>query len=258
LACVYIYIYILRSRTVSENLLKIPLFGPSLIHQLRLLGSQQHPQIGVLLTSVSTWGIENSLAEINLESTGVMKGCNIFWGQKLANTCSFVGGRIIMQQEKISRAEHSCMNPLNALQEAIRYSFIKFCVYCFSFWYKFFVQYALRVKKNYQHGLDAGPLEFQFLWLRGCLTNPFRTLLLCFGVIGKTPGLISHNNFVKKMFVCIDHCNNVLARCDSVFPLLRCQGVWNKMCTQVSLFQILFHNLNNYNLEDVQRLCCHS
>jgi hypothetical protein len=34
---------ILRSRTVSENLPKIPLFEPSLINQLRLLGSQQHP-----------------------------------------------------------------------------------------------------------------------------------------------------------------------------------------------------------------------
>jgi len=28
------------------------------------------------------------------------------------------------------------------------------------------VHYALRFEKNYQHGLDAGPLEFQFLWLR--------------------------------------------------------------------------------------------
>jgi hypothetical protein len=41
-------------RTVSENLPKIPLFGPSFIHQLQLLGSQQHPQSGVLLTSFST------------------------------------------------------------------------------------------------------------------------------------------------------------------------------------------------------------
>jgi hypothetical protein len=31
-----------------------------------------------------------------------------------------------------------------------------------------------------------GPLEFQFLLPRGCLTNPFITLSLCFGVIGKT------------------------------------------------------------------------
>jgi len=60
----------LRRRTVSENLPKIPLFAPSVIHHLRLLGSQQHPRSGVLLNSFSTWGTENSLAEINLESTG--------------------------------------------------------------------------------------------------------------------------------------------------------------------------------------------
>jgi hypothetical protein len=57
-----------RGHTVSKKLPKIPLFGPSLIHQLQLLGSEQHPQSEVLLTSFSTRGTENSLAEINLES----------------------------------------------------------------------------------------------------------------------------------------------------------------------------------------------
>jgi len=113
-------------------------------------------------------------------------------------------------------------------------------------------------KKNYQHGLDAGPLEFQFLQSRGCLTNPSRTLSLCFRVIGKTPSLISHNNFVKKVFICISHRNNVLGRCDSIFPLLRCQGVWNKTCTQLSLSQILLQNPMKYSLGDVQRFCYHS
>jgi hypothetical protein len=47
---------LLRGRTVAEKLPKIPLFGPSLIHQLQLLVSQQHPQSGVLLTSFSAWG----------------------------------------------------------------------------------------------------------------------------------------------------------------------------------------------------------
>ena len=69
---------LLRGRTVSEKLPKIPLLGPSLIHQLRLLGSQYHPPSAVLLTSFSTLGTENSLAEINLESKGVIKVCNIF------------------------------------------------------------------------------------------------------------------------------------------------------------------------------------
>jgi len=61
---------LLRGRAVYEKLPKIPLFGPSLIHQLRLLGFQQRPQSGVLLTSFSTWGTDNSLAELNLEITG--------------------------------------------------------------------------------------------------------------------------------------------------------------------------------------------
>jgi len=51
---------------------------------------------------------------------------------------------------------------------------------------------------TYLHSLDAGPLEFQFLRPRGCLTNPLRTLTLYFGVIGKTPSLIYGNNFGKK------------------------------------------------------------
>jgi hypothetical protein len=64
----------LRGRTVSEKLPEIPLSGPSLIHHFLLLGSQQHPPSGVLLTSFSTSGTENILAEINLESTGGDKG----------------------------------------------------------------------------------------------------------------------------------------------------------------------------------------
>jgi hypothetical protein len=82
--------------------------------------------------------------------------------------------------------------------------------------------------------------------------------LLCFGVIGKTPGLSSLNNFVKKIFVCIGHHNNVLARCNSIFPSLRCQGVWNQMCIQLSLSQILFQNLRNYSRGDVQKFWYHS
>jgi len=53
---------------------KFLFFGHSLIHQLWFLGSQQHTQSGVLLTSFSTWETENGLAEINLESTGGDKG----------------------------------------------------------------------------------------------------------------------------------------------------------------------------------------
>jgi hypothetical protein len=63
------------------------------------------------------------------------------------------------------------------------------------------VHYALRVEKIYQHDLDAGPLEFQFLRPKESLTNQFRTPSLCFRATGKTLGLISSNNFDKKIFV---------------------------------------------------------
>jgi hypothetical protein len=36
-------------------------------------------------------------------------------------------------------------------------------------------------------------------------------------IIGKTPGPISLNNFVKEIFVCIGHRDDILARFDSIF-----------------------------------------
>ena len=187
----------------------------------------------------------------------MINGCNIFGGQKFANTCSFVGGRIIVQQEKMSTAERSWTKPLNALQGAKHYSFIKYCIYCFSLWYEFFVQYALRFEKYYQYGLDERPLEFQCLRPRESFINPLRTLALVSETKAKhqvsSPVII-----LLKNFVCIGHRDNVLARRDSIFPLLRCQGVWNKTCTQLSLFQILFQNLKNYSLVEVQRFCYNS
>jgi hypothetical protein len=101
------YIYrLLHSRAVSEKLQKMYLFGPSLIHQLRLLGSQQHPQSGVLLTSFATWGTENSLAEINLESTRVTKGCNIF-GVKNWQTLAALWAGALSCNKKKSREQNA-------------------------------------------------------------------------------------------------------------------------------------------------------
>jgi hypothetical protein len=80
----------LRGRKLSEKLPKIPRFGSSLIYQLRLLESKQHPQSGVHLTLFSTWGTENSMAEINLESTGVIK-VETFFYQKIGKHLQLFG-----------------------------------------------------------------------------------------------------------------------------------------------------------------------
>jgi hypothetical protein len=121
----------LGGRTFSEKLPNIPLFGPSLIHQLQLLGSQQHPQSGVLLTSFSNWGTENSVAEINMESTGGDKGLSHFWVKNWQTLSALWADAFSCDKKKISRAERSWTYPLNELQEAIHYTFIKFYIYYF-------------------------------------------------------------------------------------------------------------------------------
>jgi len=93
----------LRCRTVPEKLPKIPLFGTSLIHQLRLLGSQQHPQSRELSTPFSTWGTENSLANINLES--MIEGCNIF-GIKIGKNLQLCGRVQLSCSKKKSREKN--------------------------------------------------------------------------------------------------------------------------------------------------------
>ena len=166
----------------------------------------------------------------------MIEGCNIFWGQKLANTCRFVAGCIIVQQEKILRAEHSQTDPLNAFQTAIHYSFIKFCIYCFSLWYEFFVQYALRVEKKLSIWSWCRTFGISVSLAEGVSHQTIQDTVALFRGIGKTPGLTSHNNFVKKIVVCIGHCDNVLARCDTQSSL--CLGV--KECRTKRAHNFLF------------------
>jgi hypothetical protein len=204
----------LRGRTVFEKLSKIPLFGPSLIHQVRLLGFQQHPQSGVLLTLFSTWGTENSLAEINMESTRAIKGCNIFWGSKISKQLQLCGrAHCRATRKKTLESKTQLDEPVECASEGDPLLLYKILHLLFFPPVRILCALRLESRKNDQHGLDAGPLEFQFLRPSEYLTNPFR---LCFGVIAKTPDLTSRNNVVKKIFVCIGHLDNVLARCDSI------------------------------------------
>ena len=140
----------------------------------------------ILLTLFPNLGTENILAEINLDSTGVIKGCNIFWGQNFANACNFVGGRGRTQLD-----EH-----VEWLQEAIHYSFIKFCIYFFPSVSNYLWTTPWESKKLSTwswcrtFGISVSSVE-------GKSHQPIQNLSLCFGVISKTPGFISHNNFVK-------------------------------------------------------------
>jgi len=100
-------------------------------------------------------------------------------------------------------------------------------------------------KKN----ISTLSLEFQFLWPRGYLTNPFRILSLCFGIMGKTPGLMSRNNFIKKILSWQDVTRSPL-----------CSGVKKRgtKCTHNFLFPKSSLRIRRTSLGNVQRFCYHS
>jgi hypothetical protein len=85
----------------------MPLFGLSLINQVQLLGSQQHPQRGVLLISFSTWGTDNSLAEINLGEYGGLKKVVTLFGAKNRQTLAGLWAGALVQQENFSTVERN-------------------------------------------------------------------------------------------------------------------------------------------------------
>jgi hypothetical protein len=176
-------------------------------------------------------------------------------GQKFANAALWAGALLCNKKKYESRTQLDI--PAECASGGDPLLLYKILHLLFSLWYEIFVHYASKVKKNiYQHGLDAGPLEFQFLQLRGCLTNPFRTLSLCFGVKAKhqvsSPVIILLKKFLPASAIAIMSWQDVTrsSLCSSV--------VWNKMCTQLSVSQILFQNLKNYSLGDVQNFCYHS
>jgi hypothetical protein len=98
---------LLCSLRVSEKLPKIPLFSSPLIYQLRLLGFQQHPQSGFLFTSFSTWGRENSLVEITLESTGGDEGLQHFLGTKNWQTLAALWAGTLLCNKKKSQEQNA-------------------------------------------------------------------------------------------------------------------------------------------------------
>jgi len=83
-------------------------------------------------------------------------------GSKIGEHLQHCGRAHYLATTKISTAERSRRNPLNALQQAIHNSFIKFCIYCFSLRYELFVLYALRVKKTMNMVLMRDLWSFSF------------------------------------------------------------------------------------------------
>ena len=131
----------------------------------------------------------------------------------------------MVQHENISTAERSWTHPLNSLQEAIHHSIIKFCIYCFSCGTESSCTTPWDSKKLSTWSWCM-TLEFHFHQPSGCITKPFRTVSLCFGVRGRTPGLIFRSNFDKKkltaLFIAIISWQDV-TRCFLYIVVKRCE-----------------------------------
>jgi hypothetical protein len=100
-------------------------------------------------------------------------------------------------------------------------------------------------------------LEFQFLRPRWCLTNPFRTLSFCFGVISKnqvsSPVTIWLNKFLSASAIA------VMSWQDVTWSSL-CSGVkeCGIKCAHNFLFPKSSFRIQNQSLGDVRRLCYYS
>ena len=99
---------------------------------------------------------------------------------------------------------------------------------------RFLCALRLQRRKNNQHGLDAGPLEFLFLRPRDISPTYSEIWRFVSGSQAKhqvsSPVII----LLEKIFVCIGDRDNILARYDSIFLLLRSRSVEQSVFTTFS------------------------
>jgi len=164
-----------------------------------------------------------------------------------------------MQQVKFLRAEHSWRNPINALQEAIHYSFKNFAFTIFPSGKNSLCTTPQESKKLSTWSWD-GTFGFSIFFGWGDV-SPTQSELYHFVLGSRAKHQVSSPTriLLKKKFLSASAIT-IMSWQDTTRSSLckRCQGVWNKTCAQLSPSQILFQNLKNYSLGDVQRICYHS
>jgi hypothetical protein len=107
-----------------------------------------------------------------------------------------VGGRIIVQKEKNLESRTQLDEPVECPSGGDPLLLYKILHVLFFPLVRIICALCLESRKKIINVVLMRDLSNFILRPRGCLTNPFRTSPLFFGVIGKTPGLISPNNFV--------------------------------------------------------------
>ena len=116
----------------------------------------------------------------------------------MANTCCFVSGRIILQQEKNLDSRTQLDEPAECVSGGDPLLIYKILRLLFSPLVRNLCALRLENRKKLSIWSCCGTFGISVSSAEGMSHQPIQTLSLCFGVMGKTPGLISSNNFVKK------------------------------------------------------------
>jgi len=187
----------------------------------------------------------------------VIKGCNIFWGSKIGKHLQLWGPAHYRATRKYLDSRTQLDVPVECasggdpllLHEIMH-------LLCFHL-VRILCALRLESKKYINMALMRGLWNFSF-FCRGYVSpthSEFRRFVS--GSQAKhqvsSPVIILLQKYLSASAIAIMSWQD-----NSIFPLLRCQGVWNKTCTQLSLSQILFQNPKNYSLGDVPRFCYHS
>jgi len=157
-----------------------------------------------------------------------MKGCVMFGVSKTDKHLQLCE-RARYRATRTNLREQTAAGRTHSMRFRVRFTLLLYKILnlLFSPLYEFSVRYALRVKKKtiskwswcVTFGISVPSAE-------RLSHQPITELCrFFFGVTDKTPGLIFRNNCVNILFVSIGHRDSILARYESIFPFLRCQGV---------------------------------
>ena len=165
-----------------------------------------------------------------------------------------MGRGVVVQKEAVTRFTHAWPNTSNSVYH-FHYTFVVQCIDSFTLRKKFFVDYALPIKKNHQYGLHTRLVKSQFFRPWRSFSDPSRRLTFSGRIVRKTPCLIASYSLLKEVRITVCCGNQISTSCNSPVFLLWSQRVWNKERTNLPFSQIFSYNLSHCVLANVHLVC---
>jgi len=138
-------------------------------------------------SGISLFGTKSNQQMLKLANTEGGRAQSLFVGPKTAWRLSRCGRSIVMQKEPVTRFTHSRSNTSNSVYEPFHYTFAVHYIDSFTLRNKFFVDYALPIEENHQHGLHTRLLKSQFFRSWRGFSDSCSGLTFSDRIAGKTP-----------------------------------------------------------------------